>query len=53
MVDEHDLKQLVESPTRRQGNAHNIIGSGIEVVPGISDHDMVLFLLKHVVRGGT
>ena len=56
MIDEHDLKQLVESPTRRQGNTQNILDlvstnnarivSGIEVVPGISDHEMVLFSVK-------
>ena len=48
-ADEHDLKQLVEFPTRRYGNTHSILDlvftnnagivSGIEVVPGISDHD--------------
>ena len=64
MVDEHDLKQLVEFPTKRHGNTHNILDlvftynaglvSGVEVVPGISDHDMILFLLKHrVVRKRT
>ena len=56
MIDEHDLKQLVESPTRRQGNTQNILDlvstnnarivSGIEVVPGISDHELVLFSVK-------
>ena len=54
MIDEHD--QLVKSPTRRQGNMQNILDlvftnnagivSGIEVVPGIGDHDMVLFSVK-------
>ena len=60
MVAEHDLKQLVKSPTRRQGDAHNILDlvftnnagimSGIEVVPGISDHDIVLFFVKTSCR---
>ena len=56
MIDEHDLKQLVESPTRRQGNTQTTLDlvftintgivSGIDVVPGTSDHDMVLFSVK-------
>ena len=56
MIEEHHLKQLVESPTRRQGNTQNTLDlvftnnagivSGIEVVPGIIDHDMVLFSVK-------
>ena len=56
MIDEHDLKQLVESPTRPQGNTQNTLDvvftnntgivSGIEAVPGITDHDMVLFSVK-------
>ena len=60
MIDEHDLKQLVESPTRRQGNTQNTLDlvftnnagivSGTEVVPGISDHDMVLFSVKTSCR---
>ena len=38
MIDEHDLKQLVESPTRRQGNTQTTldlvftINAGIEAV---------------------
>ena len=60
MIDEHDLQQLVESPTRRQGNTQNTLDlvftnnagivSGTEVVPGISDHDMVLFSVKTSCR---
>ena len=60
MIDEHDLKQLVDSPTRRQGNTQNTLDlvftnnagivSGTEVVPGISDHDMVLFSVKTSCR---
>lgn len=60
MVDEHDRKQLVKSPTRRHGNTHNILDlvfsnnagivSGIEVVPGVSDHDMILFSVKTLCR---
>ena len=60
MVDEHDLKQLVEFPTRRNhGNTHNILDlvtnnaglvSGVEVVPGISDHGMILFSVKTSCR---
>lgn len=56
MVDEHNLKQLVESPTRHHGNTHNILDlvftnnagivNGIEVVPRISDRNMILFSVK-------
>lgn len=64
MVDKHNLKQLVEFPTKHHGTTHNILDlvftynaglvSSVEVVPGISDHDMILFLLKHrVVRKRT
>ena len=65
MIDQHDLKQLVESPTRHQGNTQNILDlvftniagivSGIEVVPATSDHDIwFCSLLKyHVARKRT
>ena len=56
MIDKHDLQVLVESPTRRQDHMQNTLDlvftnnagivSGIEVVPGISDHDMVWFAVK-------
>lgn len=62
-ADEHDVKQLVESPARRRGNTHNILDlvftnnagivSGIEVVPGISDHERPDFVFCCVVRKRT
>lgn len=55
-VDEHDLNQLIKQPTRHQGNTHNILDlvftnytsvvGNMKVVPGISDHDIVLFSVK-------
>ena len=56
IFDDHDLNQFVKEPTRRQGNTHNISGlvlsnnkdiiSGVKVIYGISDHDIVLFTVK-------
>ena len=52
ITDDHNLKQIVRKPTRRQGNAENILDlimtnnadimNNIQVLPGISDHDIVL-----------
>ena len=46
----------VNEPTRRQGDTHNVfdlvltnnvnIVSHVKVVPGISDHDIVMFTVK-------
>ena len=56
IIDDHDLNQFVKEPTRRQGTTQNfldlvlsnnedIIG-GVEVIDGISDHDIVLFSVR-------
>lgn len=45
MIDEHDLKQLVESPTRRQGNTQNILDL-VSTNNARIDHEMVLFSVK-------
>lgn len=56
IIDKHDLHQLVREPTRRQLQTHNTLDlvlsnnrnpvSSIKVMPGISDHDIVLFTLN-------
>ena len=56
IIDEHDLTQLVQEPTRRQGEIQNILdlvlsnnknlGRNVTIIPGISDHDMVLFTVR-------
>ena len=53
IIKEHGLTQLEHEPTRRQGEAHSIIDlvltnsdkiiNNVRVIPGISNHDMVLF----------
>jgi hypothetical protein len=56
IIDEHDLIQLVQEPTRRQGEIQNILDlvlsnnknlvRNVTIIPGISDHDMVLFTVR-------
>ena len=56
IFDKHDLHQLVREPTRRQLQTHNASDlvlsnnrnpvSSIKVMPGISDHAIVLFTLN-------
>ena len=58
ITNDHNLKQIVKEPTRKQGDAKNILDlvltnnpdmiHATQVVPGISDHDIVLtdLLLK-------
>ena len=60
ITDEHGLTQLVHEPTRRQWEAHNIIDlvltnndkiiNNVRVIPGISDHDMLLFEINLACR---
>ncbi|CAB3999350.1 Hypothetical predicted protein [Paramuricea clavata] len=60
IVDKHDLCQLVREPTRKQLQTQNILDlvlannrnniSDIEVIPGISDHDIVRFLINSRCR---
>ena len=56
LIDNHDFSQLVHEPTRRQGETQNTLGlvlsnnknivRNVQVVPGISDHDIVLFTVN-------
>ena len=56
LIDDHDFSQLVHEPTRRQGETHNTlelvlsnnknIVRNVQVLPGISDHDIVLFTVN-------
>ena len=57
IIDEHGLTQLVKEPTRDDNildlvltNSVNIINN-VKVIPGISDHDMVLFEVNLACRG--
>ena len=60
IIKEHGLTQLVHEPTRRQGEAHSIIDlvltnsdkiiNNVRVIPGISNHDMVLFEINLACR---
>ncbi|XP_020606237.1 uncharacterized protein LOC110044991, partial [Orbicella faveolata] len=60
IIDDHDLSQLVKEPTRRVRNTQNILDlilsnnsniiENISVVPGISDHDIVLFTVNTSCR---
>ena len=53
IIEDHDLSQHVKEPTRRDGNTQNILDpilsnnsniiENVSVVPGICDHDIVLF----------
>ena len=53
LMAEHGLHQMVREPTRRRGNAQNILDlvftnnesiiQNLKVIPGISDHEMVSF----------
>ena len=56
IIDEHGLTQLVKEPTRDDNildlvltNNVNIINN-VRVIPGISDHDMVLFEVNLACR---
>ena len=57
IIDEHRLTQLVKEPTRDDNildlvltnNIHII--NNVRVIPGISDHDMVLFEVNLACRG--
>ena len=56
LIDDHDFSQLVHEPTRRQGETHNTLDlvlsnnknivRNVQVVPGISNHDIVLFTVN-------
>lgn len=58
VLNEHGLNQLVREPTRRQGDSQSILDlvlttgnntnmvNTINIVPGISDHDIVAFSLN-------
>ena len=55
LIDNRDFSQLVHEPTRRQGETHTLdlvlsnnknIVRNVQVVPGISDHDIVLFTVN-------
>lgn len=56
IIDDHDLSQHVKEPTRRNRNTQNILDlilsnnsniiENVSVVPGISDHDIVLFTVN-------
>ena len=56
IIDDHDLSQHVKEPTRRDRNTQNILDlilsnnsniiENVSVVPGISDHDIVLFTVN-------
>jgi hypothetical protein len=60
IVDKHDLCQLVREPTRKQLQTQNILDlvlannrntiSDIDVIPGISDHDIVRFSINSCCR---
>ena len=60
IVDDHDLSQHVKEPTRRDSNTQNILDlilsnnsniiENVSVVPGISDHDIVLFTVNTFCR---
>lgn len=60
IADDHDLSQHVKEPTRRDRNTQNIVGlilsynsniiENVSVVPGISDHDIVLFTVNTFCR---
>jgi hypothetical protein len=53
---EHGFTQLVQEPTRKQGETENILDlvltnndkiiSNVQILPGISDHDMVFFYVN-------
>ena len=60
VIDDHDLSQHVKEPTRRDRNTQNILDlipsnnsniiENVSVVPGISDHDIVLFTVNTSYR---
>jgi len=60
IIDDHDMSQHVKEPTRRDRNTQNILDlilsnnsniiENVSVVPGISDHDIVLFIVNTFCR---
>ena len=60
IIDDHDLSQHVKEPTRRDTNTQNILDlilsnnsniiENVSVVPGISEHDIVLFTVNTSCR---
>ena len=60
IIDDHDLSQHVKDPTRTDRNIQNILDlilsnnsniiENVSVVPGISDHDIVLFTVNTSCR---
>ena len=60
IIDNHDLSQHVKEPTRRERNTQNILDlilsnnpniiDDVRVVPGISDHGIVLFTVNTSCR---
>ena len=60
IIEDHDLSQHVKEPTRRDGNTQNILDlilsnnsniiENVSVVPGICDHDIVLFTVNTSCR---
>ena len=60
IIDDHDLSQHVKEPTRRDSSSQNILDlilsnnsniiENVKVVPGISDHDIVLFSVNTLCR---
>ena len=60
IIDDHDLSQHVKEPTRRDRNTQNILDlilsnnsniiENISIVPGLSDHDIVLFTVNTSCR---
>ena len=60
IIDDHDLSQHVKDPTRRDRNTQNILDlilsnnsnmiENVSVVPGVSDHDIVLFTVNTSCR---
>ena len=60
IVDDHDLSQHFKEPTRRDRNTQNILDlilsnnsniiENVSVVPGFSDHDIVLFTVNIFCR---
>ena len=60
IIDDHDRSQHVKEPTRRDRNTQNILDlilsnnpniiENVSVVPGISDHDIVLFTVNTSCR---
>lgn len=60
IIDDHDLSQHIKEPTRQDRNTQNILDlilsnnpniiENVRVIPGISDHDIVLFTVNTSCR---